>query len=87
MYAVCGEMAAREYPTVALQAFFSGTAKMCVRELRSTEAPNVVVFYLALISSLGALTGTIVQVRTAATCARDQVLGACRVLHQGRADV
>lgn len=35
---------------------------MCVRELRSTEAPNVVVFYLAVISTLGALTGTVVQV-------------------------
>ena len=46
-----------------LQAFFSGTAKMCVRELRSTEAPNVIVFYLAFISTLGALTGVVVQVR------------------------
>jgi drug/metabolite transporter (DMT)-like permease len=43
------------------QAFFSGTAKMCVRELRSSEAPNVIVFYLAFISSLGALTGIIGQ--------------------------
>ena len=46
-----------------MQAFFSGTAKMCVRELRSTEAPNVIVFYLAFISTLGALTGVVVQVR------------------------
>ncbi len=45
-----------------LQAFFSGTAKMCVRELRSSEVPNVIVFYLAFVSSLGALTGIIVQV-------------------------
>lgn len=37
---------------------------MCVRELRSTEAPNVIVFYLAFISSLGALTGIIGQVRS-----------------------
>lgn len=43
------------------QAFFSGTAKMCVRELRSSEAPNVIVFYLAFISSLGALTGVVGQ--------------------------
>lgn len=47
---------------VRLQAFFSGTAKMCVRELRSSEVPNVIVFYLAFVSSLGALTGIIVQV-------------------------
>ena len=36
---------------------------MCVRELRSSEAPNVIVFYLAFISSLGALTGVIGQVQ------------------------
>ena len=36
---------------------------MCVRELRTTEAPNVIVFYLAFISSLGALTGIMGQVR------------------------
>lgn len=61
-----------------LQAFFSGTAKMCVRELRSTEAPNVVVFYLAFISSLGALIGTIVQVCPSARPApqRDTCLAA-----------
>jgi hypothetical protein len=35
---------------------------MCVRELRSSEAPNVIVFYLAFISSLGALTGVVGQV-------------------------
>lgn len=39
---------------------------MCVRELRSSEAPNVVVFYLAFISSLGALTGVVGQVWTLA---------------------
>lgn len=43
------------------QAFFSGTAKMCVRELRSSEVPNVIVFYLAFISSLGAISGVICQ--------------------------
>lgn len=43
------------------QAFFSGTAKMCVRELRSTEVPNVIVFYLAFISSIGAITGVVCQ--------------------------
>ena len=48
--------------SMLLQAFFSGTAKMCVRELRSTEVPNVVVFYLAFISALGALVGTVIQV-------------------------
>ena len=37
---------------------------MCVRELRSTEAPNVIVFYLAIISTLGALTGVIIQARS-----------------------
>ena len=42
--------------------FYAGTAKMCVRELRSSEAPNVIVFYLAFISSLGALTGVVGQV-------------------------
>lgn len=52
-----------EAESVPLQAFFSGTAKMCVRELRSTEVPNVVVFYLAFVSTLGALAGTIIQVR------------------------
>jgi hypothetical protein len=56
---------------VARQAFFSGTAKMCVRELRSTEAPNVIVFYLAIISTLGALTGVVVQVPSLHRCRLD----------------
>ena len=48
---------------------------MCVRELRSTEAPNVIVFYLAFISSLGALVGTTVQVSTLGTQTGDQNWG------------
>ena len=60
----CGTSGSVVSSSVALlQAFFSGTAKMCVRELRSSEVPNVIVFYLAFVSSLGALTGIIVQVR------------------------
>lgn len=40
-----------------LQAFCSAIAKMCVRELRFTDTPNVSVFYLGLCSSIGAIFG------------------------------
>ncbi|KAK9837654.1 hypothetical protein WJX74_002242 [Apatococcus lobatus] len=39
------------------QAFCSAIAKMCVRELRFTDTPNVSVFYLGLCSSIGAVVG------------------------------
>lgn len=53
---------------------------MCVRELRSSEAPNVIVFYLAFISSLGALTGVIGQVPRLTVLADDtlQITGVGR---------
>ncbi|KAK9865750.1 hypothetical protein WJX84_008399 [Apatococcus fuscideae] len=39
------------------QAFCSAISKMCVRELRFTDTPNVSVFYLGFCSTIGAIIG------------------------------
>ena len=40
------------------QAFCSACAKMCVRELRTTESPFVSVFYLSICSFIASVIGT-----------------------------